>query len=373
MTIASGARNGVAVIERDEGGFLVQTPFCAGISNLLAGAGAVFDRAEAGWRVPQDGVSRLEAVLPEVYRIAGELQEAQLDARTRAAQFASEIAQREGRGVVGAPQFRDFMEKERAIVGPVVAVNPYVAVQLTGFGADDGAPFLRVHNVDNIRSGAELLRLGETVSVIYDQKLRADVTEAQVSNARERLEKSLGETVDGVRVDVEPDKAIVRFEYNEPLQYRLRRGLDTVRFEKASGGYSVALPSAEEQRSEALDELARTVSGMRREFVAQSRERDQIAASLAEWMDKPPVLTAAFTRDGASTSGTVVALTDRFVAQTAGPGNVVLHHRGALVREGSTGEGLALHERVEVSYSGGRGLVMPARDRAEPRSRAPER
>lgn len=368
-----GLEHGVAINREASGGYQVQLPYNRKLNNLVVVAGGRFDPVADSWTVPSANAAAFEKLAPELRKVAAEITKDEGKAKDAAVKEAKKLAKKEGVTVGGEAQFRDYIEREKPIFGHVVARNENFAVQLTGFGSQDGAPFLRVHNLTNFDDDAKShLEKGAYVQVTYDQKMQARVEDAERTTAVERLARSLGEKVDGVKVErLDSDRVSVQFGFNEPLQFRLRKGAPDAQFDKERAAYVIAAPEKDAARLEAL---ANTVSGMRREFVAQEREKEYIRDDLAGWMDKAPDVRSANTRDGTKTTGSVVAITDRFVAQTAGRDSVVLHHKGALTREGvdQADPKVDRNERVDITYAKGRGKVEPARERERPAPSARE-
>ena len=336
-------------------------PYHGEINALIKSIDGKYDGIRGVWVVPAERKGDVKEVFGRIVELDEQIKQARRDVVSIADTEARTRSTSENPGM---SQISDFFEREKPVLGEVISKNDYFAVQLTGYGSKDGAAFLQVHSLDRVVEGATEMVVGKFVSVSYDQKNQSRVEPAERTTALERLNASLAHEVDGVRVERKGENLHVKFAYNEPLNYRLRKAVPDSKFDREAIAHIVP--------AEKVEDLARAVSGMRKEYAGQQREVEHITASLA-WMEKKPKVTIASTHDGLSTSGTIVEITDRFVAQASSPGQVTLHHKGSLKREGVEEKDPTVMkgDKVKITYDKGRGTVEPAKERDKVPERKP--
>jgi hypothetical protein len=293
--------------------------------------GAEFDGNDA-WRVP---VAQYEA-LAEV--ATSMRKEYVLDAASHdgIVSLAVQVA-RDRQGTNGvAPRLSDFHPRDEALSGEIISVNDRYAAQLTGMGQRDGVAFVTLHRLADL---SEAVFKGDKVSITYGEKGRASV--AQSLSAEEKLDVSLGKSVDGVKVTEEAGQYKISFDYNPALSERIAR-IDGARLDRDE---KVWVTDANLKSF-----VARAVNDMRKEVVADRADRDQIVSAAEDRIDAPKVHDA-FAGNGKVYVGQVLAVNDRYMLQHAGKDHVTLHRKHALDDTPAVGQ------KVKVQYQQGRGHV----------------
>ncbi len=294
--------------------------------------GAEFDGNDA-WRVPvaqYEALAEIAASMRKVYVLDAAAYDGIV---SLAGQTARD---RQGAADV-TPRLSDFHPREEALRGEIISVNDRYAAQLTGMGQRDGAAFVTLHRLADL---SEAVFKGDKVSITYGEKGRARV--AQSLTAEEKLDASLGKSVDGVKVTEEAGQYKIAFDYNPVLSERIAR-IDGARLDRDE---KVWVTDANLKSF-----VARAVNDMRKEVVADRADRDQIVSVAEERIDAPKVRDA-FAGNGKVYVGQVLAVNDRYMLQHAGKDHVVLHRAHALDDKPAAGQ------KVKVQYQSGRGHVM---------------
>ena len=237
----------------------------------------------------------------------------------------------------------DFIDKSRNYVGPIIAVNSEFAAQFTGNGDIDGAGFFTVHQLDKLDLP---VFKGDEIAVKYDAKFNGTVGDPRPVGVR--LTESIDQEIDGVLVRKTDENFEIQFSFNPVLQKRIQR-IDGAEFDQEKRVWLVSL-GAEEY-------VARAVADMRREFRADQQDMERVERGVSAKLDSAKI-SSAFTKEGHETSGTILVVTDRFVAQHTGRNYVSVHRAEALSEKPEVGS------MVKVRYEKGKGTVIPPREKS---------
>ena len=298
--------------------------------------GAEFDRDADAWQVP---VTQYDALA----EVAGKMRtEFLLDVASRgdierlAAAIATELQSGAGAAPSIQPRISDFHPIGEAVRGEIVSLNDRYAAQLTGFGQRDGVAFVTLHRLSDF---SEQVFKGDKVAITYSERGKATVR--QMQTLEEKLDASLGRSVDGVKVTQDGDKYKIGFDYNPALSERIRR-IDGTHFDREEGVHvaDVNLKSF----------VARAVNDMRKEYLADRADREQMESLANERIDGVKVHDA-FVADGKAYSGRVLAVNERYVLQHNGKDHVALHKTRSLNEVPEVGH------NARISYQNGRGQV----------------
>ncbi|MDR5776999.1 MULTISPECIES: hypothetical protein [unclassified Caballeronia] len=304
--------------------------------------GAEFDGVDS-WRVPvaqYDALADITASMRKEYLLDSAAHNAIESSADRAARDQQVTPDQ-------TPRISDFHLRGEPLMGEILAVNDRYAAQLTGLGKRDGVAFVTLHRLADL---SESLFKGDKVAIEYDDKGRASV--GHRLTAEEKLDASLGKSVDGVKVIEEGGQYKIEFDYNPVLSARIAR-IDSSEFHREEKVWTVD--------ANLKSFVARAVNEMRAEVVADRADREQ-AVSIAEQRIDAPKVRDAFTGSGKTYVGQVLAVNDRYVLQHAGKDDVVLHRAHALETHASVGQ------QAKIQYQGGRGqLAVPAADRSKTR------
>jgi flagellin-like hook-associated protein FlgL len=304
--------------------------------------GAEFMKDQNAWYVPgEDPAGVLVAV--KALRREHEAIQADLDnIKALAEETAIGHQYSNGTSETVKPQVSNYIDNTRNYQGLIINSNSRYVAQLNFFGKDDGAAFVSIHRSANL--DRDLMK-GEDVSIKYNDKGIAAVTDRTISKSmdvmRTELEESLDKEVDGVTVSV-GEKIVVGFAYNTALRARIQQ-IDGVDFDKDLGAYTAPL--------ERIDNVVRAVSDMRAEFVAGQFEIAELKQAAENKIDNAKV-SPAFTKDGQQHSGKIIEIGNRFALQYAGMGNFKLHSIDAL-----DNKGLQKDHEYSIKYQNGRGAV----------------
>lgn len=298
--------------------------------------GAEFDRDAKIWTVPLVQYDALSSTLPAMRK---ELK-AELNARGAIEDLAYGSAiikmDERGAGEAARPRLSSYLAAGQTELGEIIAVNSHFAAQLTGFGKDDGAAFVKIHRLSDI---SESVFKGDNVAITYDDKGRGTVTYRQ--SLEEKLDESLGKYVDGVKVVESEGQYKVAFDYNPTLAERLQR-IDGVEWNDDEKRFEVGVDKK--------TFLARAVNDMRKEVVADRADRKEIEAQANEKIDGVKVKNA-FTKDGIAHTGKIIATNSRYVLQHSGKDNAEVHRADSLNEKPEVGK------TVRIVYERGRGRV----------------
>lgn len=334
-----GKDNGVEVTFDGAGHFDVKFPYNQVLMREIRDVkGAEFNKDSGAWRVALDQYDALSDALGKMRK---ELERTEVDAAeivNLAAQTVSERRAAQGASTHVDPKISDYRNVGKPSNGEIINVNARFAAQLTGYGREDGAAFVAIHRLSDLD---HQLFKGENVSITYDAKGRGQVTDRGKSPT-EKLDESMGKYVDGVKVLEQDGKYKITFDYNPAVQHRLQR-VDSVVFNKDEKVWEVGADKKEF--------IARAVNDMRKEVVADRADREQIEKVANEKIDGAKV-KEAFTKDGQSYTGKVLAKNDRYVLQHTGKEYTAVHRASSLTDDPMIGRS------VKVTYQQGRGQVV---------------
>ncbi|CAB3755805.1 KfrB domain-containing protein [Paraburkholderia humisilvae] len=330
-------QNGVRIVFDVRGTYSVSFSYEPALAAQIRKiAGARFDRDADVWKVP---VSQYDALLEAV---VGMRSEYVLDGASRSdiERLVAALGA-QGRGAVGVdsallPRMSDYHPVGEALRGEIIAVNDrYAAQQLTRFDGRDGAAFVTLHRLAEL--GERVFR-GDKVCIVYGEDGRATVSPMQTIG--EKLDSSLGQSVDGVTVMREGDTYTISFDFNPVLSDLIQR-VDGTSFDRER---KVHVADANVKSL-----VARAVDDMRKEFIADRADREQMQ-SIVNGVDGAKVHDADVS-DGKAYSGRVLAANGRYVLQHVGKDHVALHrvcNLGAVPKVG---------HRARIAYQNGRGRV----------------
>lgn len=305
------------------------------VSEMRRIDGATFDKDVGAWRVP---VASHDVLVAGVEKMRVAVVE---DAKARAqieeyAHSAAALKMRE-RGSDGAlPKISDFHPNGKLLSGEIISVNGRYAAQFTGFGREDGAAFVTLHRMSEL---SEQVFKGDKVAITYNEKGQGQVQYRQTLD--EKLDESLGKYVDGVKVIESEGQYKISFDYNQTLNHRIQR-VAGAEFDREEHVWAVP--------SDKKAFIARAVNDMRKEVVADRADREQIEAVAREKIDGAKVKDA-FTKDGTSHTGKIVAANDRYVLQHTGKEYAAVHRANSLSERPETGR------NARITYEKGKGMV----------------
>lgn len=347
-SLLEGDAQGVRV-QFDGQQYLVGFDYNPVLVNEIRGvAGAAYSKDAGAWTVPGAQRDALAKIIPkmrdEVVQDGLDLQNINNVAHEAALQKMRETGRE-----AGAPKISDYHVLGKAVAGEIISVNGRYAAQLTGFGKEDGAAFVTVHRVSEL---SDQVFKGDKVTITYGEKGKGQVQYRQ--SQEEKLDESLGKYVDGVKVIKDNDRYKIAFDYNPVLTHRIQR-IDGAQFNREERVWEVA--------GDKKEFIARAVNDMRKEVTADRTDRAQIEAVATEKIDGAKVKDA-FTKDGTTYSGKVLAANERYVLQHSGKEYVTVHRAAALAEKPEIGR------NARVTYKDGRGHIA---DRSQSQSEGRER
>lgn len=324
-------------VERTEQEFLVRFEFDREMVDRLRRVDGVAFK-EGAWHVP----ASVEAALAKAVKDLRFMHEAIAKDRTEIASLATASAvaaqQAQGNGDVD-PKVSDFHRPGTSFFGEIVNVNGRFAAQLTGFGKENGAAFVSVHRLADLDN--PMIMKGDDVKISYDDRGKGTV----VARSNHEQPVAMGEKIDGVMIEEKGNQLAVSFEFNPPLEARLRR-VAGVEFDKEATTFLVP--------SENRPFVLRAVADMRKEFSAQQTEKAALG-EMAQGKVDNAVVRDAFAKDGQRFIGPMVGETERYMLQSVGQGQFKIHRREAL--EGDTP---IVGHMLDVAYQKWRGSVKDA-------------
>ena len=336
-----GSVDGVLVVQGATGGYSVSFDFNRELSKMMDRVpGAVFDKAEKAYQVPEAGFGVLSKTV------------AAMRHETRSAQTALEgiMALAQASGIQAQqttevkPQISTFREPGKFYGGEIVNVNSHYAAQMCGFGNKDGAAFITVHKLADV--DRDSLMKGDQVGIRYDNKFFGTVSDLSknmsVAEFNAHYEENLGTFVDGVMVMDCGDTIGLAFDIHPVLVPRIRM-VEGAAFNRDEGYWEV--PKAKQEFA------LRAAEDMRKEFSLDSKEVAKLTDVAANKIDGAKIFKA-FTKDGTSYVGTVVDVGDRYALQKTGRDGFTLHHLSALDQKPEKGVNLA------IRYNKGVGAVV---------------
>jgi hypothetical protein len=309
--------------------------------------GAEFDKDSNGWVVPATHEDKLPKVLEAMRGEVTADVAARADIERKALTAAGWAQKANGTEEGVKPHISNYHKAGEASVGEMLVVNGHWAAQLTGFGNQDGAAFVKLHRVADL---SEPVFQHGHYAIKYSDKGRGEVNEYEPAEQRQkRYQDSLGRYVDGVKVREIDGQAVIEFDYNPALAYRVGQVVGA-EFDTAAKAWMIPLQS-DNPNVDMKDVVARTVDKLRTEYVADKQEREALNAVAQDRIDGAKV-SEAFTKEGTATTGKVLAVGQRYVLQHTGKEYTALHRARSLDRE--------LHEgqNVRIEYGkAGRGTV----------------
>lgn len=336
-----GSNSGVAVVQDGE---VFQVAFAIDremVRRIKEVEGAEFDKEQGVWTVP---VSEQEALTKAVEGMRFEsaaIDRDRADIETLAHNSAAVRMKAHGAEKGVEAKIAPVYTKEPT-VGEIINVNGRFAAQLTGFGNENGAAFVSIHRVADLK---EPVMKGDKVRIAYGEHGLAEVSDRShvktMDEQRKDFENTLGKEFQGVTVTYGEDFQVA-FDYNPEMKERLQKIAD-VTFDKDANVFVVP--------GHLRDNLVRAVSDMRRDFVADNQERAQLI-SLAETKMDGAQVRNAFTKDGLAHYGKVVDVSDRYVLQHGGKNEFKLHRRDSLDHKD-----VQKDQSLKITYDKGRGKV----------------
>jgi molybdopterin converting factor small subunit len=333
-----GNEDGITVTFDGKDRYKVKYPYDPVLTSMIHKIeGGEFDKDTKTWSVP---LAQYDTLAASLGKMREEVKETEIDTKmimADAAFTASKLMEQNGIKNV-EPQISDYRSTKEATRGEIINVNGRYAAQFTGFGKENGAAFVRIHRLSDLDTP---LYKGDNVAIAYDEKFRGTVTETSKAIFKQ-FDDSMGETIDGVKVQEQDGKYKIGFDYNPNVQHRLQH-IAGVEFIKSEMLWEVG--------TDKKDFVVRAVNDMRNEVVADRADREQISKVANEKIDDAKVRDA-FTKDGQSYTGTVLAKNDRYVLQHTGKDYTVLHRVSAMKEIPPVGRS------VKVTYQQGRGEVV---------------
>ncbi len=298
---------------------------------------AQFDRSAREWKVNLEDYDALFVALRNMNNEIQFVESQSVDLEQRARRSAQLLMHANGTDVSIEPMISYYRDPETPTAGKIINVNVRFAAQLLGFGREDGAAFIRMHDMMDLD---QPLFKGDNVVIQYDEKGRGKVSE-RGKTLTEKLDESLGKYVDGIKVVEHDGKYKVSFDYNPVLQERVQRIIGC-EFNKEERVWEI--------EAGLQPFVARAVNEMRKEFVADRADREQIEQVAQSKIDEAKVKDA-FIKDDQSYSGKVLAKNDRYVLQHTGKEYMTVHRTTSLNSEIDVGSSM------RVTYQKGRGQV----------------
>lgn len=340
-----GSADGITAVEVPGAGFAVAFEFDRQLSALMRGVpGAEFDKAQNAFLVPAASVDELGKAVGVMRTAHHFIAESLADITSRASGSGLDAARNNGAAVGVAAKVDSFIEPEQFYGGPILNMNGHFAAQLTGFGAKDGAAFVKIHRLADL-DNSKIMK-GDNVGIKYDAKFRGAVTDLSKSKSASDLaaeyDGNLGKAIDGVTVTHRGDKIGVAFDMAPELLARIRR-IDGAAFNLADKMWEVPV----DKKEFAL----RAVHDMRAEFLLDAKDAEIMKAAAESKIDGAKV-SKAFTKDGQEHFGPVIAVGERFALQKTGADRFSMHHLAALSEKPEIGANLA------VKYNKGVGAVV---------------
>ena len=332
-----GNEDGVDVWQSEKG-IMVNFPFSKTMAGIMRAVdGAEFDKVQGAWSIPADKAETLGETVASLRKESVERSNDYI-AIKNLSEIAGAALMSDKSQPGATAKISDFIDKERNYIGPIVAANGRFAAQFTGLGDQDGAAFITIHKMEAVNHH---LFKGDDVSIKYDDHFRGSVGDGR--NSMEKFVATLGQLDQGVTVKKYQDGFTVDFDFNPLLSSRIGR-VDGAEFSKEMKAWHVPLDKE--------PYLARAVADMRREFSSEVTDREKITKAVDRKLAGANVRDA-FTKDGQATTGAILAVNDRFVAQHTGREFVALHRTAVL------SDIPDVNSKVKIAYEKGKGSVQP--------------
>lgn len=344
-----GEIDGVGVTFDGQSNYSVRFAFNPALVNEIHKVpGAEFSETAGAWQIPLSQYEPLRVALTKMRSEFAQTEQSKTDIEALATKAG--VARQEANGQPGVqPRLSYWQQLNEATRGEIVSLNDRFAAQLTGFGAKDGAAFITLHRLSSL---SEQVFKGDQVAIKYDGKGHGAVSHPK--SAEQKLDDTLGRSVDGVKVTRDGGTYKIEFEYQPALSERIAR-IDGAAFNRDEKVWTVD--------AGLKGFVARAVNDMRKEVIADRADRAQLETVASEKIDSP-IVKDAYVADGKSFTGTVLAVNDRYVLQHTGQQYATLHRRQSLSEQPQESH------NVRIAYKGGRGVVSDkSQDRAEGLSR----
>lgn len=338
-----GNSDGVDVTQTKEC-FFVSFKFDRQLVNLMHQIPDAKYLNENTWEVPLEGQEALTKIVPRIRAEAIAIEKDRENIFDLARSTAIYRQSMNGTDKKISPNVGDYLDNDKFYMGEIVNANGRFAAQLTGFGKADGAAFVTVHRMSGLDKP---VMKGDVVGIKYNEKGVGEVSDRSLVKSSEEILKefddNLGMKSQGVTVDSLDGKYKVAFEFNLAMKNRLQK-VDGVVFDNEVNAFIVP--------AERHEFLARAVADMRNEFVADVKEVG-VLKDIAESKLDGAKVQHAFTKDGQSHYGNVIAVGDRYVLQKGGMDQFKLHHRESLDLKSPT-----VGQNLHIKYNKGIGAVV---------------
>lgn len=310
------------------------------IAEIRKVEGIRWDKDASCWVVPGEKAGQLKPIAENMRAILAGHESAREAVSSLAIDAAKALQKLNGAADGVQPRLSSFHPNGEGQIGEIIAVTDQFVAQLTGFGKGDGAAFIVLHEVDALNKAVEK---GDRVEITYSGKGKATVQRALTQAERTKeFEAAMGSTIDGVFVGEREGQYVIKFDYNPALFSRLVR-VDGVTFEREAKVWTVGTDKKEF--------VARAVADMRNEVVADKNDRAALETVAGNKISSAKVKDA-YTKDGTTHSGEVVAVTERYVLQHTGKEYFALHRKEAFKEVPEVGK----NARVEYQ----KGKAAPA-------------
>lgn len=348
-TLAAGKKGAEVAYNPAVKRYQVDLPYHPDIVALMRKVpGAVFDKEQTkAWLVPVESRGELAKAISgaDGVVVGVDASRKEIDGLARAAiaggktKAAADVAVR----VSG------FHLPNWVYTGPVIAANRDFVAQLVDGDKEEAQ--VVVHASSSL---PKQVFAGDDVGISYDEKGAAKVMSANEARSQiavaavAKLEESMGRMVDGVKVERTGEGVLVSLDGYHPRAaaelYRLQKyDAGGVKFDRDLKGYPI--PDDLLGQPGAMEDFARAVLGARREIREEAsaiKEIEQIA------QDK---LTGAKVqypgKDGEFQTGPVLAVTERFVLQSAGREFMKAHQVSRLDNVPSVGDMVTIRYQAQ--------------------------
>ncbi|WP_207002689.1 KfrB domain-containing protein [Trinickia mobilis] len=361
----SAAKGSEVVFAPESGGYRAKLPYHPAIVSMMRGVpGAAFDGESKQWRIPVESRGALVGALAGAGQVLSAVEAAreQIGAQARQAITAGQT----GADPDASVRITSFHRANWIYSGPVIAANPHFVAQLVD-GQKESAQVV-------IHQSAALDRqvyAGDEVGVSYDANGTATVLTGQQARerlgelAREKFNATIGQKVDGVLVARSDGGMLVSLDYNPKAAaqlYALKKyDADGVAFNRDLGGYLVSDDVLGQPG--AMEDLSRAVQNVRREVREEAEARKEIDTIAQEKLTGARVQFAQG-KDGEFQSGQILAVTDRYVLQSAGREYMKAHDVGRLAQVPVVGQ------TVTIRYGAQGKAAVQERSQSQSQSRS---
>ncbi|ACT52113.1 KfrB domain-containing protein [Methylovorus glucosotrophus] len=349
--MADSMPSGIDVLTTDNS-FLVSFPYDRDLVNKINKVpGAQFNKDEQAWEIPKSSADDLDKVVDSMHFELKALEQDRESIMKLAKISAIERMKDYGTEPGITAKISDYHKAGGNHSGEIINVNGRFAAQLTGFGNENGAAFVSIHRLANLN---EPVYKGDDVRISYNNNGIGTVYDRSQVKSAEDLTRDFDATLDqdisGVMVGLSGDKYQIKFDFNPDMQQRLQR-VAGAEFSKSAGGVW-------EVPVDVKSFVVRAVADMRKEFAADSLERNELAALAEQKLDGAKVRDA-FTKDGLAHYGKIIAVSERYILQHGGQNEFKLH------RKSSLGQTVSENQNLKITYDKGRGSVEDRKQEKE--------